>query len=474
MSWADFGASLAPTTAPSSLSGLILTSNTTLPPNITVGDLYIANGATVTIPANSFLRVTGTLIIDSGSTLTTATSGSGTTLQVNGAIYVNGTLTLAKSGDLLYAYPALVTIWNATLNVATGATAVVMSGMVVWAPSTITGGGTINLTANMPFACYVTSVGSTNTLGNITITGQGYVLWESSVTISGTVTVSAQAMGQANAFYGTRSDAATLTVNGFLYYSPPYSNTFLIGPATSGQSYNPTVTGTGVIWVMSPGTLQLMSNVTVTGSVSSSAMTIQGTGTLATSASTTLTLNTASSMWVILSMYGGGSFSWGTSTTLSVHSSSSAYICGAVSAGSTDVQLSYPTNVTPSGTGIIFFAVSNTGTGTNGASYSSASAAAGANYTGNMTATGLIPFYLLTSFTASVTGKYTLGIEDTTATTYVTFLLVYAGATSTFSLPPPLGVYTGTSAVDTSGHTIVGRNATGSAGTATISGTLWA
>jgi hypothetical protein len=123
------------------------------------------------------------------------------------------------------------------------------------------------------------------------------------------------------------------------------------------------------------------------------------------------------------------------------------------------------------GSGIFIGAPAGKGTATTAISFSSTSINANAN-DGSATGSGKIPYYSFSSqaIKGSATGKYTIGIRDVIANTYQGFVLIYIGAAFTnFTVSGNFG-YT---SADALGDTIQAYNMSGSAGTITLTGTLY-
>ena len=91
---------------------------------------------------------------------------------------------------------------------------------------------------------------------------------------------------------------------------------------------------------------------------------------------------------------------------------------------------------------------------------------------GNGTGTGIAPYYKISSLSGSAVGKYEIGYYNGSNATYTTYVIIYIGTANTsFSINSNL-IFASNSA-DTSGDSFNAFNSSGSAGTITITGTLY-
>jgi hypothetical protein len=124
------------------------------------------------------------------------------------------------------------------------------------------------------------------------------------------------------------------------------------------------------------------------------------------------------------------------------------------------------------GTGIFMGCPTSTkGTATNTISLSAYTLNAGSSSGTTNTASGLIPYITFSSIQGSSAGSYGIGIKDTTTTKFYVWILIYLGSTSAFTNMS--GLNWNYTAADTSGDTIAVHNATGGAGSITLTCTAY-
>jgi len=124
------------------------------------------------------------------------------------------------------------------------------------------------------------------------------------------------------------------------------------------------------------------------------------------------------------------------------------------------------------GTGIFIGGPAYQGTATQTITLSSTSIAAGGTTSSSVTSSGGTPEYNFSSVSGSAVGKYTLGEYNSTAGTYVGFVIIYIG-TASYSYSFSYGDYPYAAYIaagDTSGDTYYAMNMSGSAGTITLTG----
>ena len=426
----------------------------TISENITVtvstisgsGTLVFSSGYTVTIPSgytvtfninstmNASISGSGTLNIGSGYTLAlninytvtsssvqfsgsgTLTIGSGYTLTINNNI--TWTLNLAGSG---------------TLSVGSGYTLTVSANISVSIP-TISGSGTLSVSSGYTLTVNANVTWTLSTLsgaGTLTI-NSGYTL-----TISANVTIS----------ISTVSGAGTLSVASGYTLTVSANSTWSIS----------TISGAGTLSVISGYTL------TQGGAITISIASISIAGTWA-NAGYGITIPSGATVTVTVT----GSFTTAsTAGTLTVNGT--CYWFGAMNTGNNSTLPSFPLNL--AGSGILVGAPSNSSSGGNSISLNNTSISANGT-SGSTTSTGIVPYYKISSLSGSATGKYGIGHFNATSIIYVTYVLIYIGtANTTFNINSSL-IFASNGA-DNSGKSFEAYNAQASAGTITITGTLY-
>jgi len=496
--------------------------NFILPSNITTisgsGTLSINSGYTLTIGANSTFTVStvsgaGTLSISSGYTLTF--SGSNllpSTLTATGTLALSGNYTLVTNitngtGNLVINSGYTLTVSS---NITLGFTSVGGSGTL-----SISSGYTLTLGANTTFSVSTVSGSGTLSLNSYTLSLGANITFAVSTVSNGTIafnshtlTINVNTTFSVGALSGdgtiSISSGYTLTVSANIYQENVVSQLTITGAGTlsiaSGVTYNvsaaaldlsvATVSGSGTIAIGWSWACNITGNVTISG------ITIANSG----AGSSSFNINSGCTLTQsgAITLSGG---SYGLSVNLSGTWANAGYgitisgapvtfsVSGSITTASTAGTMTVDGTVYWHGSGITaqtsnavptfplslagtsIFVGSPTGTtGTATTSISLSSTAINANAgDGSASGSGKIPYIHLTSVTGSATGKYGLGVYDSTAGTYAIFGLIYVGGTSAFSVSVNVNYTT----ADTSGDTIEVFNASGSAGTLTLSGTAY-
>ncbi len=217
--------------------------------------------------------------------------------------------------------------------------------------------------------------------------------------------------------------------------------------------------------------------------------TISGGGSISIDSTYTLGLNANLTNLSITSITGAGTFAVGTYNitipsgyTVSITSLLSGtgtltvngtcyYIGSGITTSTGDGQATFILAL--AGTGIFIGSPTGKGGGTNTITFSaSAISANNSGGSGSAIGTGYIPYF---SFSAqaiqgSAVGKYTIGDYNSTTGYYHGYVLIYIGTASTnFTITG----YFGLGGTLTSGDTIYAYNQSGSAGTITLTGTLY-
>jgi hypothetical protein len=105
-------------------------------------------------------------------------------------------------------------------------------------------------------------------------------------------------------------------------------------------------------------------------------------------------------------------------------------------------------------------------------SLSNTSIGPGSSSVNTTTASGGQPYFTFSMIQGNVIGKYGLGVYDITSNTFNIWVLIYLGSTSAFTNMSGL-YWTGNTAGIVSGNTVAVHNASGSAGTITLTGTAY-
>jgi len=418
--WANINGTIIPIQNTGSVT--IISSNTTIANTDIYNDIIVTNNATLTIYGNVIFH--GNVIIENGSTLLSSNpNASSSAPQTNnysflGNFYLNGTYEIAQYNT------------DNINNNLTIATVLASAG----ANPTISGLGTLNIpsTVTITLNINLTYSGSPSFSGSGTLSiGSGYTL-----TISTNVTWTLGLAGSGTLSVGS---GYTLTISANITISIPN----ILGSGTLSVSSGYTLTQGASItlslpiiniagtWANSGYNITIPSNVTVTVTVTGS-------------------LTTAS-----------------TAGTLTVDGT--CYWFGAINTGNNTTLPSFPLSLT--GSGIFVGAPSNSSSG--GSSISLSSTSISANGTsGSTTSSGIVPYYVLSSVEGSAVGKYGIGHYNSTSNIYATYVLIHIGtANTTFSINSSL-IFASNGA-DNSGKTFEAYNAQASAGTITITGTLY-
>gem|GEM_PF-3465227 len=290
------------------------------------------------------------------------------------------------------------------------------------------------------------------------------------------------------------------------YNTDNINNSITISTIASAGGANPTISGSGTLSIpsgvtltvnvattISVSTLSVAGTLTISANVTVSISTISGAGTLSVSSGYTLTQGAALTISIAnisvagtwanagygITIPSGATVSWKTTGSLTTASTAGTltingtlYYYGiSLTYGVSDPGLpSFP--LTLAGTGIGLFTSNNTSSGGNSVSLSNATISAGSNSSsGASGATGIAPRLILTSISGSAVGKY--GLEDyNSGSYYYQLMLVYIGTANTTYNVNFTGV-AGLADVPNSGYTGYVRNASGSAGSITITGTLY-
>jgi len=385
----------------------------------------ISNTNYSTIPACAFNGVKS-INIESGATLTidvSATLPTGiTTVSGAGTLSISSGYTLTIGANTTF---SISTVSGAgTLSISSGYTLTFSGSNLL--PSTLTVSGTLALSGN-----YTLATNITNGTGNLVI-NSGYTL-----TVASNLTLGFTSIGGSGTL--SISSGYTLTIG---------ANTTFSGITVSGA-----------------GTLSISSGYTLTqsGAITISVPTVNVAGTWA-NAGYGITIPSGSSVaWNIT-----GSLTTGTTAgTLTVNGTCYYYGAG-ITAQTSDAVPTF--TLTLAGSGIFMGCPTATkGTATTSVSYSSTTIP---TTTTGGTGSGGIPYFSFSSISGSATGKYGLGTYDSTAGIFSVWTLIYIGTASTaFSVSS--SQYMNYTTADKSGDTINTHVGNGSAGTLTVTGTLY-
>jgi len=444
--WANVNGSIIPIQSTGAVA--IISSNTAIANTDVFNDIIVLPNVTLTIYGNIVFH--GNVTILNGATLLSSNpNASSTASQTNnysflGNFYLNGTYEIAQyNTDNI----------NSNLTIA-------MVLASAGANPTISGSGTLNIpsTVTITLNINLTYLGSPSLSGSGTLSiGSGYTLtintnitWTFNLSGSGSISI---------------SSGYTLTIGANITVS------------------NITIAGSGTLNVSSGYTLTVSANITL------SISTISGSGTLSVSsgytltqgASITLSVSTVNIAGTWANAGYGITIPSGSTVTITITGSfttastpgtitvdGTCYWFGAMSPGTTGLP-SFPLSI--AGSGILVGSPSNSSSGGNSISLSSSTLSANGT-SGGATGTGIAPYYKISSLSGSAIGKYALGNYNATATTYVTYVLIYIGTANTsFSINSSL-IFTNGSE-DIYGDGFSAYNSSGSAGTITITGTLY-
>jgi len=364
--------------------------------------------------------------------------------------------TLALSGN--YTVPSSLTVPTGAGTLSIGSTYTLTVGTNMTLLPGFSNSGTLSVNSGVTLTL-------NNSYSSGVLAGSGTI----SIGSTYTLTINASSTNSLSfAGAGTLSIASgiTLTAGGNVTYSvPTVSGT---GTLTIASGYTLTVGANSVFSISTVsgyGFLSISSGYTLTqgGNITVSVSRVIVSGTWA-NAGYGITIPSGSNvLWLIYGSFTTAS----TAGTLTVNGTCSYYGAGITAETSNAV----PTFVlTLAGTGIFMGCPTSTqGTATTSIALSSTVIDVNAGF-GTATGSGKIPYINLTSVTGSATGKYGLGVYDNSAATYAIFGLIYVGtASSAFSV----SFYINYTTADTSGHTIEVWNASGSAGTITLTGTAY-
>jgi hypothetical protein len=236
-------------------------------------------------------------------------------------------------------------------------------------------------------------------------------------------------------------------------------NSITINTITSAGGASPTISGSG--------TLNIPSGVTLTQGV---AITI--------SVSTVSVAGTWANAGYGITIPSGATVSWTTKGSLTTASTpgtltinGTLYYYGiSLTTGSSSDPGVPSFTLSLAGTGIGLFTSNNTSTGGNSMSLSNASISAGSNSSTSFYASGgVLARITLTSISGSAVGKYGLETSNGSSAFYQVMLVYIGTANTTYSVN-----FTGVATASYSSVVIYARNASGSAGTITITGTVYA
>jgi hypothetical protein len=485
-----------------------IVSNTTIGGSgITVNyvNLVISNNATLTIAAGTTVNVAGVMNITAGSTVIM----QGATVNIYNALQNAGTLNSTSSSDSIQA----VQIQNTgTINM-TGKLYMPSAGYNHILAGTISGSGTINIQGTAIILIndslsllvqYVTGPGTLQIQQNAVCTINNTIIM-SLATVSGTGTLSISSGYELEIYGNITFSVSTVTGQGIIIVMTNYTLT-IQGNVTISvsqlQGYGTLSIPSGNVLILTGGISLGVSTITGSGSISINGQTltinanttfsvgtVMGSGPLSISSGYTLTqagnitisvpnvnvygtwanagynITIPSSSTVVWNTKGSLTTA-STPGTLTVNGTCYYYGTGITLQNSNAVP-TFPLNL--AGTGIF---IATPASGGVCKSFSLSSTVINANAgDGSATGSGVVPSFSLSSITGSATGKYGLGVYDSTANTYTIFILIYIGTASTaFSVSS--SQYLGSLGSDTSGDTIQVWNASGSAGSLTLSGTV--
>lgn len=491
--------------------------------------LTIATNMTITIATvqldvstgNSIITVNTLIVITFTSTTTLSCGTPVTTNQIAGAgeLDISGTLTLQA-----------ITTNNINWNISTiGGSGTLtctsltlrLNNSVTWNISTISGSpsltnvsGTNTITFAANVAWSVTSLSITAGSLALQING-GFTLTQQTNTLTmpantsisnsatGTISITSAVTVSASQTWniGTIAGAGTLTINNSLTLTlGTTSPTITVAIITSGGTgtlsigAGLTVTFSGTTSSGNVGTASTSGAIAVSGTLTITAATtwlhtggLSGAGTLSINGSQTVTYSGGGNLTLVL-ITGNGTIKFTGAVTFTIPvgnvinikaildsttTNSNFTVNGtfetqtAVVRGTTDALLTPPTSGTISGTGIWIASVGSVNTATNAISYASSTINAGAD--GANSATGSVnPSYLrFAGVTASVAGKYSMGIHNTTAPSYQIFCWLYIGNTSLNN--SMAGTLRYSDSTNNAAQTLKVRVVTGSAGNLTFS-----
>jgi len=417
----------------------VIGSNTTIANTDVYNNIVVLSGATLTIYGNVVFHNNLT-ILNGGTLLSSNPSASSSSTQTNnyqflGNFYLNGTYSIAQYN---------VDNINTSITISTVTSA---SG----SNPTISISGTLLINQNITLSVPISGSGTLSIPSGYTATiGASVTCSVSSISVSGTFTISANAtISSSNV-----SISGTLTIN---------SNATISSSNVSGS-----------------GTLSISSGYTLTqsGTMTLSVSTVTISGTWSQSANITITTNiSVSGAWAAngygITIPSGTTISWKTTGSLSgggtLTINGMLYYYGiSLSYSTSEISVpSFPLSLAGSGIGLF------TGTGSHGGyayNFGSTTLSAGSNSSFDGSGTPAYPGIYLSSVSGSAVGNYGLEVYWGNPA-YDGVMLIYIGtANNTYSVN-----FTGAAPVEDS-YTfyVYVRNNSGSAGSLTIAGTLYA
>jgi hypothetical protein len=343
-----------------------------------------------------------------------------------------------------------------------------------------------------------TTIANTDVYNDIIVTNNATLTIYGAVTFHGNVIIENGATLLSSNPNASSSSPATNTYSflGNFYLNGTYqiaayntdniANSITINTITSAGGASPTISGSGTLNVPSGVTLTVGVNITVSVSA------ISGSGTLSIPSGVTLTQGGAMMISIAnisvagtwanagygITIPSGATVSWKTTGSLTTASTpgtltinGTLYYYGiSLTYGSSDPGL--PSFLlTLAGTGIGMFTSTNSSSNGYSGSFSNMTLSPGSNGgSGTSSDSGIAPRLTLTSISGSAVGKYGLEVYLTN-TTYFQVILVYIGTANTTYNVNFTGV-AGTPDVTT--YAAYPRNASASAGSLTITGTIYA
>jgi len=459
----------------------VIMSDTTYANTDIFGTVLVTNNATLTIYGNVSFH--GDLIIEGGTTLQSSNpNATSSATQTNnyyfyGRFFLNGTYSIAQyNTDNIQTPINIITtemIANTTIN------------------PTLSGSGTLSIPSNITLTIsanitvLISNISGSGTLSvssGYTLTfNTNFTLTSSNVQFSGSGTLSI-----GSSYTLTISNNITWTLNlagsGALSVGSGYTLTI-----DANSTWNiSTISGSGTISITSGYTLTINNNVTW------SLSTISGSGTLSVSSGYTLTQGASITISLPTINIAGTWANAGYGITIPSAVTVTVTVTGSLTTSSTAGTLtvdgtcywfgtmSYSNSIsglpsfplTFSGTGIFIGAPSGSGNGGNASSLSSVALSTGSSSTGPFTGSGIYPYYIISSLEGPAVGKYAIGIDDSTKNIGNIYILIYIGTANTsFNINSNLKFVS--NSADISGDSMYAFNSSNSAGTITITGTLY-
>jgi len=454
----------------------VIASNTTIANTDVFNDVIVLDGITLTIYGTVVFH--GNVTVLNGATLLSSNpSASSSSTQTNnyqflGTLYLNGTYSIAQyNTDSINASATVTTvssenganptITGSALSIGSGYTLTV-SANVAYSVATISGSGTLAVGSG-----YTLTVGANATWSIPTVTGAGTIATASGVTI----TVSANMTWSVSSFPPTVSISSgytlTLAANYTITATPPISGS---GTLAVGSGYTLTV-NTNITWgslaLGGGGTLSIGSGYTFTQgaamTLSIAAISVAGTW---ANAGYDITIPSGATVKVTVS---GSLTTASTAGTLTVDGT--CYWFGAIGQGNTSSDMpSFALSLAGSGIFIGAISTNSSASGGNTISFSNTGIGAGSTY-GSANGSGSALHYCISSISGSAVGKYGLGHENATNGYYFEDVLIYIGtANQSYSINSSLTFADGNT---TAGDSMSAFNSSSSAGTITITGTLY-